>query len=69
LRREFAATDERVAVVMHGDFLMLLLDCFHPHALNLAWNASLSRVAIDGEDATLEEYARVEHLPNYLVTW
>lgn len=67
--REFAATDERIALVMHGDFLMLLLDCFHPHALNLAWNASLSRVGLNGNGATLEEYACVEHLPNYLVTW
>ena len=67
--REFTAPDERVALVMHGDFLMLLLECFHPQPLNLAWNASLSRVSVTGSAATLKEYACVEHLPNYLVTW
>ncbi len=66
---EFTQPDERVAVVMHGDFLMLLLRCFHPQPLNLAWNASLSRVSLVDSTAVLEDYASVEHLPNYLVTW
>jgi len=67
--QEFGDSDERVAYVMHGDFLLLLLGCFHPFPLNVAWNASLSRVAITGVAATLEDYACVRHLPNYLVTW
>ncbi len=68
-RREFGETDQRVAYVMHGDFLLLLLACFHPQPLNLAWNTSLTRVSMAGNTATLEEYASVKHLPNYLVTW
>lgn len=68
-RREFGESDERIAYVMHGDFLLLLLGCFHPTALNVAWNASLSHVAIGGTSAALKTYACVRHLPNYLVTW
>ncbi len=66
--REFSA-QQRVAFVMHGDFLMLFLACFHRAPVNLAWNASLSRVAVHAREAKLLEYSCVEHLPNYLVTW
>ncbi|MFO7907708.1 MAG: histidine phosphatase family protein [Planctomycetota bacterium] len=67
--QEFGDSDERIAYVMHGDFLLLLLGCFHPAPLNVAWNASLSSVSIRGGTLALEEYACVNHLPNYLVTW
>jgi broad specificity phosphatase PhoE len=61
--------DDRVAYIMHGDFLMLFVACFHPRPVNLAWNASVSRVVIDRDTARLEDYSCVQHLPNYLVTW
>ncbi len=66
---EFGNSNERVAYIMHGDFLLLLLGCLHPEPLNLAWNASLTQVAIDGDSARLADYSCVRHLPNYLVTW
>jgi len=66
---EFGDTDQRVALVMHGDFLLLLLSHIHPRRLNLAWNASLSRVRVAEAIPTLELYACARHLPNYLVTW
>lgn len=67
--QEFRGSHARVAYVMHGDFLLLLLGCFHKNPLNLAWNASLTSVKVSGDGAQLEDYANVEHLPNYLVTW
>lgn len=68
-QKEFGDSDERVAFVMHGDFLLLLLGCFHPRPLDVAWNASLSFVSISEIGLALDHYACVKHLPNYLVTW
>ena len=66
---EYGTTNARIAYVLHGDFLLLLLSHIHAEPLNLAWNASLTRLSIDGERVTLEEYSCVRHLPGYLVTW
>lgn len=67
--REFGPSTAPVAYIMHGDFLLLLLSCFHPSSLNLAWNASLTRLSVDVDRVRLEQYSCVQHLPNYLVTW
>ena len=66
---EFGQSDQRVACVTHGDFLLLLFRSFHPRPLNLCWNASVTRVAVSGDSMQLELYSCTEHLPNYLVTW
>ncbi len=66
---QLGRSHERVAYVMHGDFLLALLGCFHPIPLNLSWNASLTTVTVTDDTATLNQYSCVAHLPNYLVTW
>ena len=66
---ELGACDERIALVSHGDFLLLVMRSFYPRPLNLCWNASLTHIDIRRNIPHLVTYACTSHLPNYLVTW
>ncbi|MHB8973906.1 MAG: histidine phosphatase family protein [Pirellulaceae bacterium] len=66
---EFAATDHRVAYVMHGDFQLLFLTQFHSLPLVLALNASLTHVRVSPGVTELVDFNSIEHLPNHMITW
>ena len=65
---EFAATQERVAYVMHGDFKRLFLAQLHLEPLQTPVNTSVTRILIRPEVCRLEDYNRMDHLPADLVT-
>jgi broad specificity phosphatase PhoE len=66
---EFAATDHRVAYVMHGDFQLLFLSQFHSLPLVLALNASVTRVRVSTGAAELVDFNSVEHMADHMITW
>ena len=68
-RAEFAASDERVAYVTHGDFELVLLGTFHPLPLVLVFNASLTRVLVTPDTTQLVDFNLVGHLPDRLLSW
>ena len=65
---EFAGTQARVAYVMHGDILRLVLAQVHAEPFESPFNTSVSKVLIRREGCRLEEYNQVAHLPDDLVT-
>ncbi len=66
---EFAASDQRVAYVTHGDFELLLLGRFHPLPLVLVFNASLTGVQMTPDTIQLVDFNSVEHLPDHMLSW
>jgi 2,3-bisphosphoglycerate-dependent phosphoglycerate mutase len=64
----FAHTAERVAYVMHGDYLRCLLNCFHDASLETPFNTSVSKITITPDEARIEYYNRVDHLDAELLT-
>ncbi len=66
---QFGQSDERIAFVTHGDFLLLMFRGFHAGPVNLCWNASLTQLTVDRDAMRLDLYSCTRHLPNYLVTW
>jgi 2,3-bisphosphoglycerate-dependent phosphoglycerate mutase len=65
---EYAATDARVAYVMHADIKLILLGLLHRETLDVPWNTSISRLWITRDHVRLEEYNSVAHLSPELVT-
>ena len=65
---EFAGTQARVAYVMHGDIKRLVLAQVHTEPLETPFNTSVAKLLISPHEYKLEEYNRVDHLPDYLVT-
>ena len=65
---DYAATDARVAYVMHADFKRMFLEVFHRQPLHCPYNASLSRLTITPQSTRLDEYNNVGHLSSDLLT-
>lgn len=65
---EFGRTDERIALVMHADFKILLLRQFHTPPLATPGNTSVSTVAVAPSSVELRDYNSLRHLPEELVT-
>ena len=65
--KEFAATDARVAYVMHADFKRIFLEQFYNVEMG-AWNASLTRVTMTPDDIRVDDYNNIDHLPEELHT-
>jgi broad specificity phosphatase PhoE len=65
---EFAATQERVAYVMHGDFKRLFLAQLYGEPLQTPVNTSVTRILIRPDGCRLEDYNQMDHLPADLVT-
>jgi 2,3-bisphosphoglycerate-dependent phosphoglycerate mutase len=65
---DFAATDARVAYVMHADFKRMFLEVFHREPLACPYNASISRLTITPHETRLEDYNNVDHLHDDLLT-
>ncbi len=65
--REYAATDARVAYVMHADFKSIFLQQFCD-VPTVPWNTSLTQVTIAGDDLRLIDFNNVAHLPEELLT-
>ncbi|MHB0959744.1 MAG: histidine phosphatase family protein [Pirellulaceae bacterium] len=68
-RSTYAATEHRVAFVMHGDFELLFLSQFHPLPLVLALNASLTHVRVSPEATALVEFNSIDHMADHMMTW
>ena len=66
-RDEFAASNARVAYVMHADFKRIFLELFHV-VPQTPWNASLTHVTITPGETRVEDYNNVAHLPEELHT-
>jgi 2,3-bisphosphoglycerate-dependent phosphoglycerate mutase len=66
--REHAQTQARLALVTHGDFQRLVIGQFHAGPLETPHNASVTRVVVGLQGCRLEEYGRVDYLPNDLFT-
>jgi 2,3-bisphosphoglycerate-dependent phosphoglycerate mutase len=65
---DYAATDARIAYVMHADFKRMFLEVFHRQPLMCPFNASISRLTITPEGARLDDYNNVMHLSSDLWT-
>jgi 2,3-bisphosphoglycerate-dependent phosphoglycerate mutase len=68
-RAEFAASDQRVAYVTHGDFELLFLGGFHPLPLAMVCNASLTGVHMTPDTIQLVDFNSMEHLANHMLSW
>ena len=66
-REEFAASDARVAYVMHADFKRIFLELFHV-VPQTPWNASLTRLTVTPDEIHVEDYNSIAHLPAELHT-
>ena len=67
--REFAGSGERVGVVTHADFKLLLLEHIHGEPLDVPRNVSVTKILLTPAKAVLADYNRVDHLPSELVTF
>jgi 2,3-bisphosphoglycerate-dependent phosphoglycerate mutase len=65
---EFGHTDERIALVMHADFKVLLLRQFHTPPLATPGNTSVTTVAVTASAVEILDYNSLRHLPEELVT-
>jgi 2,3-bisphosphoglycerate-dependent phosphoglycerate mutase len=65
---DYAATNARVAYVMHADIKMILLALLHREPLDVPWNTSITRLSITPAAVRLEDYNSIAHLPPELVT-
>lgn len=65
---ESTGVDQRVAWVMHGDFKRLFLAEIHEEPLDIPFNTSVTKVVISPERCFLDDYNRVDHLPDELLT-
>ena len=65
---EYAATDARVAYVMHADFKRMFLEVFHREPLGCPYNASISRLTITPQGTRLDDYNNVGHMSSDLWT-
>ena len=68
-RARFGCTQERVAYITHGDFKRLLLQQLQPDDLEVPFNTSITKILISGDETTLADYNRVDHLPDQLRTY
>jgi 2,3-bisphosphoglycerate-dependent phosphoglycerate mutase len=65
---EFGQTDERIALVLHADFKVMLLRRFSTPPLATPYNTSVSTVAVEASKVRLIDYNSVRHLPPEFVT-
>ena len=66
-REEFAASDARVAYVMHADFKRIFLELFHD-IRQTPFNASVTCVTITTGETAVEDYNNIDHLTEELHT-
>ncbi len=67
-RDEFAESEERVGFVMHADIKGLLLEHVHDDPLEIAFNASFSKLLVTSDRQQLVQHNCIEHLPPRLIT-
>jgi 2,3-bisphosphoglycerate-dependent phosphoglycerate mutase len=65
---DYAATDARIAYVMHADFKRIFLEVFHREPLIFPFNASISRLTITPHSTRLDDYNNVDHLDAELIS-
>ncbi len=65
---DYAATDARIAYVMHADFKRMFLEIIHRQPLTCPHNASISRLTITPHTARLEDYNNIAHLEAKMLT-
>jgi broad specificity phosphatase PhoE len=73
LRRRFAETDEKIALVTHGGFVDSLISALFslPPADHIRFskhNTSITRIDITSQWTKLRYLNRVDHLPPDLIT-
>lgn len=65
---DYAATDARIAYVMHADIKRIFLDLIHREPVSFPYNASISQLTITPGGARLVDYNNVAHLDEELRT-
>ena len=65
---QFALTEERVAFVTHGDFILRLLSLIHDEPLTIPRNSCVTKVHVTPNSTRLTSYNGVDHLPEALIT-
>lgn len=65
-RDTFALTSERVAFVMHADFMRYFVACVLDVSSRAPHNASVTKLVISQDDSRVEYFNRTEHLPEQM---
>jgi 2,3-bisphosphoglycerate-dependent phosphoglycerate mutase len=65
---EFGSSDESIALVMHADFKLMLLQRFHSAPLATPANSSVTTIIVEASAGRLIDYNSVRHLPPELIT-
>ena len=64
LQEEFSHSSERVALVMHADIMLRMLDFIEPDPQVMPYNTGITKIVIENDTLRLDEHSRVDHLPD-----
>ncbi len=68
IHREYGDSATPVAMVMHADIMMLMLESMLPERFEVPHNTSVTTLQLTPSEIRLLDYNRVEHLPKGLLS-